>query len=172
MPSLRRLSGYGAFALTPTLMCDENNHVSLGEIMKCDLKLRNVIVLGCYAATAWPRSLETFRVFFEATDVCVLPVNPLFQPLPVFFVLFQLFLPDLHLFCRHSLQEPSLAHGLGLQDEAESHLHILTGCCWSCCLELLNWKPVFPQGCGDAHCSSLSKWEILETHDTNYSRIQ
>lgn len=55
-------------------------------------------------------------------DVCVLPVDQVFQPLPLFFVLFQLLLPDLHLLRRHSLQQPSLSHGLGLEEEAESHV--------------------------------------------------
>lgn len=62
--------------------------------------------------------------FLGSRDVCILPVYQVFQPLPLFLVLIQLLLPDLHLIRRHPLQEPSLSHGLGLEEEAETRLAV------------------------------------------------
>lgn len=51
-------------------------------------------------------------------------MDQVFQAPPSLFILFQLFLPRLRLLRRHSLQEPSLSHGLGLEEEAESQSRI------------------------------------------------
>lgn len=65
-------------------------------------------------------------LFVSGCDVCVLPVDQVFQAPPSFFILLQLFLPRLRLLRRHPLQKPSLSHGLGLQEEAESRSRVLT----------------------------------------------
>lgn len=45
------------------------------------------------------------------------PVDPVFQPLALLFVLFQLLLPGLAFLRCHSLEEPSLPHGFGLKGD-------------------------------------------------------
>lgn len=48
-------------------------------------------------------------------NVCAAPLYHVLQPLPLFFVLFQLFPPCLLFLGSHSLEEPSLTHGFGLK---------------------------------------------------------
>lgn len=47
-----------------------------------------------------------------------LPMYHVFQPLPLLFVLLQLFPPCLFFLRAHSLEEPSLSHGFGLRRES------------------------------------------------------
>ncbi len=51
----------------------------------------------------------------EKANVTVVPLYQVLQPLPLLFILFQLFLPCLCFVRAHSLQEPSLTHGFGLR---------------------------------------------------------
>ena len=57
---------------------------------------------------------------------CTSPVYYVFQLLPLFFILFQLFPPCLLFLHPHSLEEPSLAHGFGLR-RGNGHVRMLTG---------------------------------------------
>lgn len=56
--------------------------------------------------------------------VVSVPMYQVFQPLPLFFILFQLFPPRLPFLHSHSLEEPSLTHGFGLRRE-QRHVRCL-----------------------------------------------
>lgn len=60
------------------------------------------------------RSMKT-KQSPNCVSKCTSPVYHVFQPLPLFFILFQLLPPRLLFLHPHSLEEPSLAHGFGLR---------------------------------------------------------
>lgn len=113
MSKLRCLSGYAALAPPPSPPPHPPPQLRNKESVPITSDENERFVRGSPA----PPVLSCFG--------CVLPVDQVLQPLPVLFILFQLFLPHFRLLRRRPLQQPPLPHGLGLEDEAES---------WSCVL--------------------------------------
>ena len=101
------------------------------EARKADVQRQNqfvnfaliVTLLICSLCQTWSAKPKLYHKTKQSPTPSVtvvstsIPVYQVFQPLPLFFILLQLFPPCLPILLCHSLEEPSLTHGFGLKRE-------------------------------------------------------